>query len=70
MKISSSIYGSDIKLLGVNSTKALAPYLALWTTLMDMMNDPRLTRVYLMIDALNECDLKIDFSNQFRVWQQ
>ena len=32
---------------------------ALWTILSDMLNDPSLSRVYLMVDALDECDSEL-----------
>ena len=57
MKISSSIYA--YKTAGSQQYEGASALLALWAILMDMVNDSRLIRVYLMIDALDECDCEI-----------
>ena len=44
---------------GSQQYEGASALLALWTILMDMVNDPRLIRVYLMIDALDECDFEL-----------
>src|SRR5947209_643382 len=39
--------------------KGASVLLALWPILMDMVSDPRLIRVYLMIDAVDECAFEL-----------